>query len=142
MHEYILGPRHSHACGIWRDANVTSTGNVTDLIIVAGGTDGNGEHLSTLESYDLLANSGIWQSMNPVGPNIPISNFGSSAHSIATFGPTEFIVQGGTGSTSRSHGDRENRFFWRSGREQIIRRGGTMARNRVSWIKFYVDKII
>lgn len=105
---------------------------MTDLILVAGGTDGSGGHLLIMESYDVLANSGTWQSMNPVGPNIPISNFGSSAHSIPAFSPTELIVQGGTGSANRQLGDRENRLFWKPGREQLVRRGGSIPRKRVS----------
>ena len=108
----------------------------TDLFLVAGGTDPNGEYLHTLESLDVKASASEWINMKPIQSSIKISAFGSSANSISTFNSRQFGIQGGTNSAPHSlYGDRTSRFSWRYTREDIVRRGGTIRRSRVSYFK-------
>ena len=134
----IIGPRQSHACGLWHDAYQEDLDVYSDLIIVAGGSSSSGgttnssmADLDILEAFDVQNGTGNWTTMNPVGPNIPISNFGSSSDSISTFSSVEIGVLAGSGSAALYGGDRRNRFFWRPIYQQFKRSGGYLSRSRV-----------
>lgn len=115
----LSGPRHSHACAFWKNGFLKSSGNYTDMIIVAGGTLSDGTDTKIVEAYNMNANTGNWERL--VDSNQPVTSIGSSANSIMTFNSRKMIIYGGSTSLVISLGDRRCRYNWIFERERFER---------------------